>query len=90
MTCADIDWTVFDQWSESTCECHCGTVFRSHSKTVATGATAPAHLEIRSRKPCPGCGQSNALRRVSSDPETITIGGARTPRAIDPNGGNAK
>lgn len=72
-----IDWSPFDKWSENTCECRCGTVFRSHSKTVMTGATAPGHLELRSRKPCPACGRDNLLVRVSSDPEVFTIGGSR-------------
>ncbi len=65
----DVDWTVFDQYPESTCYCNCDAIFRSHAKIV---------MSIRrsvSRKPCPDCGKNDNLRRVSSDPETYIIGG---------------
>jgi hypothetical protein len=61
----EIDWSVFDPYSESTCACLCGCVFRSHSKFVTDSG-------IVSRKPCPECGK-HALQRASSDPETMNI-----------------
>jgi len=35
----DIDWTRFDKYPESTCECACGNIFRSHAKVVLDGIT---------------------------------------------------
>jgi hypothetical protein len=65
-----IDWSPFDQWPESTVTCRCEAVYRSHSKVVAL----PSGLTIVTRKPCPGCGQSEGnARSVRSDPETMTI-----------------
>jgi hypothetical protein len=62
-----IDWASFDKYPESTCECRCGTVFRSHCKFVME---PPA---LRSRKPCPSCGET-VMSRATSDPETDVIG----------------
>ena len=70
-----IDWSAFD-WPESTVTCKCEMVYRSHSKMVAT----PSGLTVVTRKPCPGCGQSEGnARRVSSNPEVMTIGQTRSP-----------
>ena len=63
-----IDWSLFDKWSESTCTCRCGQVFRSHAKYAA------ARGGLISRKPCPGCGRDDDARSVRSDPEKFTIG----------------
>jgi hypothetical protein len=66
-----IDWSPFDSFSENTIECTCGATYRSHSKAVMSGT----RFIIVSRKPCPGCGSSENIRRSSSDPEKMTIGG---------------
>lgn len=65
----EIDWSTFDDLPESECECRCGAIFRSHTKGIYRDRV----LAI-SRKPCPSCGRNNNLRRVSSDPESFTIG----------------
>ncbi len=64
----EIDWSVFDGDPENTIECHCGAVFRSHSKY----AGKPISRMI-SKKPCPKCGTNYRLRRISSDPEVWNI-----------------
>ena len=61
-----IDWTKLDSYPESTCECACGRVFRSHS-------TYDQHRGLVSRKPCPGCGRDGHLVRVASDAEYMTL-----------------
>ena len=66
----DIDWTTFDQHPESTCGCACGEMFRSHAKGFIEGGK---YMHV-SRKPCPKCGKDDALVRISSDPEIMTIG----------------
>lgn len=64
------DWAKFDTYPEATCYCRCGVVFRSHSQI-------DMHVcRSISRKPCPGCGKQDELRRVSHDPETDYIHGA--------------
>jgi len=60
-----IDWTVFDKYPENTCECHCGTTFRSHSKAVILD---DGSMGLFARKPCPNCGKNNEMRAVRSDP----------------------
>lgn len=65
-----IDWSVFDKYSEDTVTCRCETVYRSHAKFVLT---PEPHIETR--KPCPGCGRTDNSRRVSSDPEVVTLRG---------------
>ncbi len=63
-------WQKQDEFPESTCYCRCGAVYRSHSKVVNT----PSGFVIVSRKPCPECGRDEGnLRRVSSDPEIMTL-----------------
>lgn len=69
----EIDWSRFDRFTENTCACRCGAEFRSHTTVL----TAPPRLV--SRKPCPGCGQTENLRRASSDPEEFVIEGASAP-----------
>jgi hypothetical protein len=59
----NIDWSVFDQYSESWCHCRCGTEFMSHTKMVRVGT----ELVCISRKKCPDCGRDDNIRRVSSD-----------------------
>lgn len=76
---APCEWDVFDKYPENTCTCQCGAVFRSHSRCAMTGASAPAHLELKSRKPCPRCGLFNNLAGTSSDPETVTINRTTEP-----------
>jgi hypothetical protein len=65
-----IDWTDFDGTSEQTCRCRCGTVFRSHARVRYDAGIRPI-----ARKPCPGCGKSDDLWAISSDPELFTIEG---------------
>lgn len=62
----DIDWSAFT-WPEDTCECRCGSSFRSHVKFVRD-------IGMISRRPCPSCGSCNNLRAARSEPETYTIG----------------
>jgi hypothetical protein len=68
-----IDWTPFDALSEYTNTCRCGTVFRSHVKTVNVGGM----FRTIARKPCPRCGASDNVWRSSSDVETMTITGSK-------------
>ena len=64
------EWAGHDQFSESTCFCRCGAVFRSHSRySMVKG--------LISRKPCPTCGETTTLVKASSDPEHMTIEGKR-------------
>lgn len=65
----NIDWTVFDQYPEQTCECRCGTVWRTHAKLVS----GERGLHLITRKPCPGCGKPDAVRKASSDPEQVIV-----------------
>lgn len=51
---SNIDWSVFDKYSESTNKCRCGAVYRSHCKGIVT----PTGFSLITRKPCPGCGKS--------------------------------
>lgn len=67
-----IDWSILDKYPADTCECHCGEVYRSHAKAVLTD---DGTFALVSRRPCPGCGSDRSLRKVSSEPETMTIGG---------------
>ena len=63
----DIDWSIFDQYSEDTCFCKCGTIYRSHTKMTNK-------LKLISRKQCPNCNKSeDNLIRVSSEPEIFEI-----------------
>jgi len=64
-----IEWRAFDPYPENTVYCHCGAVFRSHTKAVMRPVP-----RIISRKSCPSCGKDDDLRRASSDPERMTIG----------------
>lgn len=59
-----IDWTPVDKFPESTIECHCGQTWRSHAKCVAL---PDGGLALVARRPCPGCGRSDNLRRAASD-----------------------
>lgn len=63
-----IDWTKFNKYPESTCYCRCEAVYRSHAKF---DMTKPG---LVTRKPCPACGSTENCRRVSDDPERVTIG----------------
>lgn len=65
---AKIDWSLFDDDSESTIECRCGFIFRSHVKYIGNPIN-----KVVSRKLCPGCSTNCNLRRVSSDLEVMTI-----------------
>ena len=62
----DIDWSEFT-WSEDTCHCRCGEIFRSHSKYVM------AVNKAITKKQCPRCGKDDDCWRIISDPETMTI-----------------
>ena len=72
MTASEIDWSRFDRFSESACECICGVRFRSHAKIITTPSP-----NLLSRRPCPSCGGVRMVR-ASSDPETMTIGHSRS------------
>ena len=61
----DIDWSGFN-WPEDECECCCGALFRSHTKWVTNRG-------VVSRKPCPACGRDDNYRRVTSEPELVTL-----------------
>ena len=63
-----IDWSNFDAYSESTCYCRCMAIFRSHARFVANPEPG-----LVSRKPCPKCGSTDHLFRVSSDQETEVL-----------------
>lgn len=66
----DVDWSKFDAFPESACECRCGSFYRSHAKVTDRGLG----MVLVSRKPCPGCGsQEGHLRAVRSDPEVYEI-----------------
>ncbi len=62
-----IDWSLFDKYPEFTCECACGTIYRSHSKYILSRG-------LVARKPCPTCKRDDALRKASSDAEVMTLG----------------
>ena len=62
----EIDWSKFD-FSEDTCYCKCGKVYRSHTKFVGE-ISRPV-----SRKPCPGCGSRVNMKKVSGDPELMEL-----------------
>ena len=62
----NIDWSEFT-WSENTCHCRCGEIFRSHAKYVM------AAKRMITRKKCPRCKKNNDCWRVTSDPEAIEI-----------------
>lgn len=70
----DVDWSVFDQFSEMTCYCNCGPfpgfTYRSHTKLVTTAEKKFLHV---SRNPCPNCGSNCNLRGSSSDPEQVVV-----------------
>jgi hypothetical protein len=66
------DWSEMDRFGKSTCYCRCETVFRSQAKVAFDASGKPWLL---TRTPCPACGRDDACRRVSSDPETMTIDG---------------
>ena len=69
-----IDWSVFDEFPESTCYCRCGRVFRSHSKGVVIKNKDNGHsFTVLTRKKCPVCGRNDSTYRVSSDPEVMFI-----------------
>jgi len=62
------DWSIHNEYSESTCFCQCGAIYRSHAKILMT---EKPHLI--SRKPCPACQHTDLLTQISSDPEMYTI-----------------
>ncbi len=66
-----LDWEIFDGEPEPDCYCKCGEIFSSHAKAIYDSGSGKRRLV--SRKSCPDCGRSNAIRRVE-DPE---IGSAR-------------
>jgi hypothetical protein len=63
-----LDWSKSDKYPEDTIYCACGHIFRSHSQFDAT-----APKKIRLRKACPKCARDDDFRRISSDPESMTI-----------------
>jgi hypothetical protein len=68
---SEIDWSILDGDPECTIYCQCGAVYRSHFKAKM----ADDGLHQHTRKPCPQCQRSvDHARRVSSDPERMTIG----------------
>jgi hypothetical protein len=74
MIAPPVDWTAFDQYPESTCECACGATYRSHTRAVMVNGS----FRIVARRACPGCGETvGNVRAARSDPETMTIRGKR-------------
>ncbi len=65
----DIDWSEFDGIPEHSLGCCCGTSFRGHAKVIYEGE----HRGVYSRVPCPACGRSDQIKRISSDPEYQVI-----------------
>ena len=65
------DWSKHNKYSEDTCHCCCGTIYRSHSKIFMT----EKGLKPVSRKVCPNCNRNNNHWKVSGDPETYIIDG---------------
>lgn len=62
-----VDWTKCKKEVTTTCMCMCNTEFRSH------GRVDYETLKLVSKNPCPNCGSSTNLRRISEDPEKWTI-----------------
>lgn len=62
-----IDWSPFDALPESTCECRCGAVWRSHAKTVVAPLPSWTGSCVVARKSCPGCGRDDDLRSAQPD-----------------------
>lgn len=54
-----IDWSKFGGEVSSTCTCICGREFRSH------GGVDYASMKLVSKDPCPGCGRTDSIARVS-------------------------
>lgn len=61
-----IDWSGFD-FSEDTCYCRCGEIYRSHTKYVGE-----ISLPV-SRIPCPSCGSQINMKKISGDQETMQL-----------------
>ena len=62
-----IDWSRFGKAVLTTVVCRrCDTAFRSH------GAIDYSTMQMLSKDPCPRCG-SHEMRRISSDPEKMTL-----------------
>ena len=63
----NIDWGSLDKYSESTIDCLCGEVFRSHTRFVGK------INGLVSRRSCPKCGTHGKFRAVYSDPEKMEM-----------------
>jgi hypothetical protein len=57
-----IDWEPLQKYKKDTVECHCGTVYMSHSK----GVIHEKQFAVYTQEPCPKCGSYINPRRVSS------------------------
>jgi len=66
-----IDWSGFDKYEESVCDCRCGTSFLSHDKLIKDGD----RLKIVTRKPCPSCGRNDDIRAVHGPTEVWSVKG---------------
>lgn len=55
-------------WGDVAKECWCGAEYRSHAIFDKDAKRMVA------RKPCPQCGKDDNFRKISSDPETMTLG----------------
>jgi hypothetical protein len=66
-----IDWSEFDKYPESICECRCRTSYHSHAKAIREGI----EWKLVSKTPCPSCGKADDLRSIRSPPETMTLKG---------------
>jgi hypothetical protein len=64
MSDQNLDWSKLDNCPESICFCRCGTKYNSHIIYIRV-------VGIITRKSCPGCGQTNKIRKVSYMPETV-------------------
>lgn len=66
----EIDWSVFEGMSKTTCHCRCGTVYSSHAK----GIGVKGEFQMITKTPCPACGKNvNNCRRYSTPPERWTL-----------------
>lgn len=66
----EIDWSKFEGDPEPLLSCRCGARYRSYVK-----ANYRAGLGLTPQKPCPECGRSDNIWRVSHGPEEFAVRG---------------
>ena len=52
---------------EDNCICRCGEKYKSRTKFESS----PSHIGVVSEKPCPNCGKTTNLKRVSSEERSV-------------------